>query len=157
MSIVKLNNRGVKDVTVFGSISALGTLSLIQKQTASSSSTINFTSGIDSTYKEYIFFFNNIHASTNAYLRVNFRDGSSAYDATKTTSMFYTAHKEDDGSDGLTGGGGNSLGQSTSVQRITSGEFDTNADSSLCGFLHLYDPSNTTFIKTFYSKYTIHD
>jgi len=149
MSIVKLNNRGVKDITVFGSISSLGTLSLIQKQTASSSSTINFTSGIDNTYKEYIFFFNNIHASANAYLRVNFRDGSSAYDAVKTTSMFYTGHKEDDGVDSLTGGTGNSLGNSTSVQRLTSGEFHTDNDASLCGFLHLYDPSNTTHIKHF--------
>ena len=149
MSIVKLNNRGVKDITVFGSISSLGTLSLIQKQTASSSSTINFTSGIDSSFKEYIFFFNNIHASANAYLRVNFRDGSSAYDAVKTTSMFYTGHKEDDGVDSLTGGTGNSLGNSTSVQRLTSGEFHTDNDASLCGFLHLYDPSNTTHVKHF--------
>ena len=43
MSIVKLNNRGVKNITTFGSISSLGTYTLIQKQTASSSSTINFT------------------------------------------------------------------------------------------------------------------
>ena len=149
MSIVKLNNRGVKNITTFGSISSLGTYTLIQKQTASSSSTINFTSGIDSTYKEYIFFFNNIHASANAYLRVNFRDGSSAYDAVKTTSMFYTAHKEDDGLDGPTGGSGNSLGNSSSVQRLTSGEFHTDSDASLCGFLHLYDPSNATHVKHF--------
>ena len=150
MSIVKLNNRGVKNITTFGSISSLGTYTLIQKQTASSSSTINFTSGIDSTYKEYIFFFNNIHASANAYLRINFRDGSSAYDAVKTSSMFYTAHKEDDSElNGPTGGSGNSLGNSSSVQRLTSGEFHTDNDASLCGFLHLYDPSNTTHVKHF--------
>ena len=55
MSIIKLNNRSVKDITVFGSISSLGSLTLLQKQTASSSAYIDFTSGIDSSYKEYIF------------------------------------------------------------------------------------------------------
>ena len=61
MSIVKLNNRSVKDITQFGSITSLGSLSHIATQTASSSSTINFTSGIDSTYKEYIFYKNGLH------------------------------------------------------------------------------------------------
>ena len=32
-----------------------GSMAFISKQTASSSSTISFTSGIDSTYKEYLF------------------------------------------------------------------------------------------------------
>ena len=51
----KLNNQGVKNATAFGSITSLGELTFISKQTASSSATISFTSGIDSTYKEYIF------------------------------------------------------------------------------------------------------
>ena len=38
-----------------------GSLNFISKQTASSSSSINFTSGIDSTYKEYIFYFVDLH------------------------------------------------------------------------------------------------
>jgi hypothetical protein len=57
MSIVKLNNRAVKDVTEFGSISSLGSLIHISTATASASASIEFTSGIDSTYKEYIFYF----------------------------------------------------------------------------------------------------
>jgi hypothetical protein len=56
MSIVKLNNRGVKDATAFGSITGLGNLVFISRSTASSSSSVNITSGINSTYKEYIFF-----------------------------------------------------------------------------------------------------
>ncbi len=42
-----------------------GSLVLISEQTASSSSTISFTSGIDSTYKEYIFKFIDIHPATD--------------------------------------------------------------------------------------------
>ena len=47
MSIVKLNNRSVKDITAFGSISSLGSLTHIATQTASSSASLSFTSGID--------------------------------------------------------------------------------------------------------------
>ena len=65
MSIVKLNNRGVKDATAFGSITGLGNLKFISRTTASSSASLSITSGIDSTYKEYIFMFNNIHPATN--------------------------------------------------------------------------------------------
>ena len=60
MSIVKLNNRGVKDATAVESITGLGNLVFISRATASSSSSLSITSGIDSTYKEYIFVFNNI-------------------------------------------------------------------------------------------------
>ena len=42
-----------------------GALQLISTQTASSSSTLNFTSGLDSTYKEYIFKFINLHPASN--------------------------------------------------------------------------------------------
>ena len=38
-----------------------GSLVLISSQTASGSSSLSFTSGIDSTYKEYVFKFINIH------------------------------------------------------------------------------------------------
>ena len=65
MALVKLNNNGVKNATAFGSITGLGNLVLLSTQTASGSSSIDFTSGIDSTYKEYIFIFNNIHPSVN--------------------------------------------------------------------------------------------
>ena len=62
MSIVKLNNNGIKNVTTLGSV-ALGSMVLIKKLTASSSSTLSFVNGtsdvvLDSTYKEYFFTFN---------------------------------------------------------------------------------------------------
>ena len=63
MSIIKLNNRAVKDATAVGT-TGLGNLKFISRSTASSSS-VNITSGIDSTYKEYIFVFNNIHPASN--------------------------------------------------------------------------------------------
>ena len=63
---------------------------LISTQTASSSSTIDFTSGIDSTYKEYIFKFINIHPATDgANFQVNFRDGTGTnYNQTNNFNFF---------------------------------------------------------------------
>jgi hypothetical protein len=58
MSLIKLNNRAVKDVTQFGSISSLGSLVHISTATASASASIEFTLG---DYKEYQFYFVNIH------------------------------------------------------------------------------------------------
>ena len=56
MALVKLNNRGVRSATTFGSITGLGSMVFIKKQTASSSATISFVDGtsvvvIDNTYK----------------------------------------------------------------------------------------------------------
>ena len=71
MALVKLNNRGVRSATTFGSITSLGSMAFIKKQTASSSSTIDFVDGtsdvvLDDTYKEYLFTFKDIHPGTNA-------------------------------------------------------------------------------------------
>ena len=65
MALIKLSNNGVKNITSVGSIGT-GDLTFISKQTASSSSSISFTSGIDSTYKEYIFYFVNMHPATDS-------------------------------------------------------------------------------------------
>ena len=63
MSIVTLNDRGVRSVTAFGSVSG-GSMVFIKKLTASSSGTLSFVHGassvvLDGTYKEYVFKFNN--------------------------------------------------------------------------------------------------
>ena len=122
---------------------------LIETQTASSSSTISFTTGIDSTYEKYVFKFYAIHFSTNRYLQVNFRDGGSDFDAVKTTVHFYTSHKEDDGLDSIATLAGNSQAQVTGIQRLTDNEMGTGNEDCLGGYFCLFDPSNTTFIKHF--------
>jgi hypothetical protein len=68
---------------------------LLSSQTASSSASISFTTGIDSTYKEYQFYFIDIHPQNN---NVNFTfnmstDGGSNYNVTKTTTTFRTFHR----------------------------------------------------------------
>ena len=149
MSIVKLNNRSVKDVSAFGSITSLGSLTHIATQTASSSSSIDFTSGIDSTYKEYIFYFVNIHPSEdNRHFSVNFRDGGSNFDATKTTTYIKVRHGEDGSLGSLVYDDGNDLAQSTGDQKLHE-SLGYDNDQNLSGQLILFNPSSTTFVKHF--------
>ena len=152
MSIVKLNNRGVKNVTSFGSITS-GSMTFISKTTISSPvSSVQFTSGIDNTYKEYIFLLVNLHPNSNSEpdIKINFSsDGGSNYNVTKTTTAFYADHNESGSSSGLQYIGDVDLAQSTGGQFIGYNLEESDADSSLSGIVHLFNPSDTTFVKHF--------
>ena len=152
MSIVKLNNRSVKDVTAFGSISSLGSLTHIATQTASSSASIDFTSGIDSTYKEYIFYFVNIHPnSSDDYFKFQGDTGTNTnYNQTITSTFFRTTHNEPDSFTDLAYRTGQDQAQGTSFQDLADG-VDNDADGSLSGILHLFNPSDTNFVTHFIS------
>ena len=153
MSIVKLNNRSIKDITAFGSISSLGSLTHIATQTASSSASLNFTSGIDSTYKEYIFYLVDIHPATDdANFLFNMSiDSGSNYNVTKTSSFFRLYHQEDDSQSGVSYYTGGDLAQSTGTQLLSYGCGNDN-DQCTTGFLHLFNPSSTTFVKHFIGR-----
>ncbi len=149
MSINVCNDRSMASITSFPSGVSGSSLVLISEQTASSSSTITFDSGIDSTYKEYIFKFIDIHmATSDASLTVNFRDGGSNYDATKTTSFFAANHPENDSSTSLAYASGADLAQSTGAQKIATSVGNDN-DENFNGELYLFNPSSTTFVKHF--------
>ena len=93
MAINVANNNSLSAITALPSAVSGGAMTLLETQTASSSSTIQFTSGIDDTYKEYQIHFMDVHPSGDgAAFTVNFRDGSTAYDATKTTTYFFAQH-----------------------------------------------------------------
>ena len=152
MSIVKLNNRSVKDVTAFGSISSLGSLTHIATQTASSSASVSFTSGIDSTYKEYIFYFVNIHPATNnqEFTFQGSTNSGSSYGVTITSTFFQAYHAENGSATSLAYNANKDLAQSTFFQTIADTTGNGN-DESASGFLHLFNPSSTTFVKHFIS------
>ena len=134
-----------------------GSLTLIKTLTASSDSTLSFVDGsssvvLDSTYKEYLFIFNNIHPETdNVKFQVGFRDGGSSYDATKTSTVFQSLHNEGDSEAVLQYEGGLDLAQSTGAQALTSGIGNDN-DQCGAGYLHLFNPSSTTFVKHYIAR-----
>jgi hypothetical protein len=136
--------------------SAGGAMTFIKKLTASTSATLSFVDGssdvvLDNTYKEYVFIFNNIHpASNNVKLHFNMSaDSGSNYNVTKTTTFFRADHDEADSATALGYNTSNDLAQSTNFQGL--GDIGNDNDQTLSGTLHLFDPSNTTFVKHFIS------
>ena len=151
MALVKYNNNSLSSVTSAANFPA-GAMTLISTTTASSDSTISITSGIDSTYPIYVFKFISVHPSAdNVHFRVNFRDGGSSYDATKTTTYFRAYHDEADSSTSLAYSAGNDLAQGTGVQNLTEGQGNGN-DESFSGEMLFFNPSSTTFVKHFISR-----
>jgi len=148
-----VNNTSVNNVTDFAGIAGGGTLVLLSTQTASASASISFTSGIDSTYDEYIFKFINIHADTHgSHFQFNLStDGGSNYNVTKTTTHFRAYHSEDDTGSGLGYRATEDLAQSTSDQILVL-ELGTDNDCNCAGYLHLFAPSSTTYVKHFLAR-----
>ena len=157
MALLFAKNNSLSAVTALPASVSGGGLNLISTQTASSSSTISFTSGLDSTYKEYLFLFTNIHTSATANFTFNgSTDSGSNYNTTKTTTHFTPGHNEADNSTYLDYDTGKDLAQSTSFQSLGYG-ITTGNDESLSGYMHLFNPSSTTFVKHFIASVQYYD
>lgn len=121
---------------------------LIATATASSSSSLSFTSGIDSTYDVYEFHFINIHASDYAKIftfQVN-AAGQTGFNETMTSTFFYAYHQENGASSGLIYESGLDQAQGTQLQHLTT-YLNNVSDEGASGVLTLYAPSSTTYVK----------
>ena len=132
-----------------------GDVVLLSSQTASDSASISFTSGINSTYGEYIFKFYNIHPEsdgTDFTFQVNATDGAD-YNDSAITSTWFDAFQEEDGSPAqLSYRTALDLAQGTGYQTLGYGVGGGTADESIVGELHLFNPSSTTYVKHFFAK-----
>ena len=130
-----------------------GSLNLLATNTITSGvASSSFTSGIDSTYRTYLFKFINLHFSNqDEAFFLNFRDGGSAFDATKTTTFFFGQHKEDGTSGALSYDTDRDLAQSTGGHFLHLTTLTDN-DASYSGEMYLFSPSSTTFVKHFIAR-----
>ena len=133
---------------------AAGDVVLLETLTATSDASLSFTSGIDATYGEYIFRFYNINPeTTNSYFsfQVN-AAGASGYNETMTSTNFWASHNEGDTNAELIfdNTGTHYASQETDFQSLGH-SIQSDADASLAGELHLFNPSNTTYVTHFYS------
>ena len=137
-------------------------MTFIKKLTASASGTLSFVDGtddvvIDDTYKEYMFTFNNIHPSEKSKLTFQGNvAGGSGYNETMTTTAFTAYHNEADTDTLLGYSTGQDQAQGTAFELLTDNIADSGTtvanDNSASGYLHLFNPSSTTFVKHFFSK-----
>jgi hypothetical protein len=144
------NNASFDNVTAVpsGAVEG-GNMVLLSTQTASASASISFTSGIDSTYKEYMFIFNNIHPATDG-THFNFQAtiNGSDFNITTTTTTFEAYNNETSGVTALTYDGSKDHAQDTGYINLID-NIGSDNDQSFSGFLHLFEPSSSVFIKHF--------
>ena len=157
MALVKYNNNSISAITSTGLTA--GAMTLIKEQTASASATISFVNGtsdvvLDSTYPIYLFKFINIHPATDdTTLTFNFSvDTGSNYNVTKTTSAFRSYLTEQDNESGVAFISSAVVSQGTGFVELHEDTTISNEnDFSLNGYLQMYDPSSTVFVKHYHS------
>ena len=157
MALVKYNNNSLSAITTPGTL-ASGAMVLIKSQTASSSSTISFVDGtsdvvLDNTYPIYLFHFINMHPATDAVtLQFNLSvDSGSNYNVAKTTTQFRAEHDEGGSSGTIVYRTGNDLAEGTGSQKLGD-DLGNDNDSQQSGYLYLFNPSSTTYVKNFLSQ-----
>jgi len=119
---------------------------------------VTFNSGIDSTYKLYIFKFININPATDGaefQFQVNATDGADYNDSPITSTFFRAYHYEDGSGTSLDYQTSHDIANAASYQVIA---YDTGngADESASGELYLFNPSGTTYVKHFSSSFSVY-
>ena len=137
--------------------SAGGAITFIKKLTASSSGDLSFVDGssdvvLDNTYKEYIFMFKDIHPQTDN-VKFQFQgntSGGSGYNETLITTTFGSGNHESNGFTIFGYEDSADQANGTSFQNLTANSsLGNDNDQNLSGFLRLFNPSSTTFVKHF--------
>jgi len=157
--LIKLNDRGVRSATAFGSVSG-GSFTFIKKLTASSSDDLSFLNGtsdvvFDDTYKEYLFTFKDIHPETdNKQFSFQVDTGTNtSYNIACTSTTFRAYHSEADDDQGLGYVSGEDQAQGTAFQKLTAGgTVGNDADQAASGYLHIFEPASSTFVKHFFCR-----
>ena len=150
MAIKVANNQSLTAITALPAAVSGGAMTLLETQTASSSSTISFTSNIDDTYDEYVFKFYDIHPATDDVdLTFQVDTGTNTnYNQTITSTTFQVFHGEDGSSGAVAYKTNRDLAQSTSFQPLCQ-DIGNGNDESMSGYLHLFSPSSSVFVKHF--------
>ena len=147
MALKFANNNSLSAITTKPSGLSGGSMNLISTQTASSSSTISFTSGIDSTYDEYQIHFIDVHGSNDdENLQFNMTTDGTNFNVTKTTTYFVAYHNEAGNDTDLTYETNRDLAQSTGFQNLND-RLGADNDQCVAGVFKLFNPSSTTFVK----------
>jgi len=131
----------------------MGIPTLISTATSSDVASVAITSGIDSTYDEYMFVFTDINPATDT-ASFTFQcsiDSGSNYNVAMTTTTFRAYNKEDDSSTDFSYSTGADQAQGTAYQRLIY-YMGNGSDESGAGILNLFSPSSTTYVKHFYSN-----
>ena len=131
----------------------MGIPTLLSTSTPRGVGNADITSNITSTYDEYMFVLTDIAPATDdqqLYFQVN-ADGQSGFNEVVSNTWFSTLHKEDDSAATFTYSTGNENDSDANPITLTAGTGSA-ADESCAGIVHLFSPSNTTYVTHFYAR-----
>ena len=133
---------------------ATGNMTLLSTLTASSSAAVDFTSGINSTYKEYVFKCIDIHPSaSNPNFGFQVEVGTGTSYAQTITSTYFAGYQNEGGSTAALGYiAEQDQAQGTALQPLAD-QIGNGNDESCAGVLHLFEPSSGTFVKHFTARF----
>ena len=153
MALKTANNQSMTAISSLPSGVSAKSMVLLSTSTASGASNVSFTSGIDSTYDEYIFKFYDMNPATDdcSFSFQGSIDAGSNYNVTATTTAFVALHNEDDTAASVSYATGQDHAQQTTFINLAHA-VGNGADESASGHLHLFNPSSTTFVKHFISR-----
>ena len=132
----------------------MGIPTLLSTSTASNASEVDITSNITSSYDEYMFVCTDIGPETNSAefgFQVN-ADGESGYNEEAISTYFEAYHNEAGNSTNLGYVTTHDLALGTGLIEL-SYNVSSDADSSCAGILHIFSPSNTTFVTNFMARF----
>jgi len=149
------NGTTLLDAGALDSGVATGAMVLIKSIAASNASTVSFVHGassviFDGTYKSYRFEYINLHADVDndrPYFQAT-TDGSN-FGVTTTSVAWRATKSENDSGGAIEYAAGQDVAQSTSFFSISDIYLNNEADESVNGYLQVFDPANTTFVKHF--------
>ena len=154
-AIIRYVNNSLASVT---DVSALDdSMVLIKTLTASSSANLSFVDGtsdvvLDNTYPIYKFVWIDIHLQT-AEEFLTFQGnaaGGSGYNETITSTAFRAYHNEAGNDAGVGYVTGEDQAQGTAFQKLTAGgTVGNDNDQAASGYLHIFNPSSSVFVKHF--------
>tara|TARA_R100000963_G_scaffold9841_1_gene6818 strand:- start:92 stop:652 length:561 start_codon:yes stop_codon:yes gene_type:complete len=130
----------------------MSALTKISETTMAGATSYAITSGIDATYRCYYFTFQNIRTSADATFNVGFSaDGGSDLYATVKTSGAWRNYQEMGGTGRATEfRSAWSMGNDTAFQTLSEhSDATAQADSNMSGYLYLFHPSGTTYMKQY--------
>ena len=121
--------------------------------------TMDFTTGIDSTYDVYKFVLNGMIPDGTAQLHFQVDTGTNTnYNQTVTTMQRAVSHKGDGSAFGDDGHGGpqdnDAANAALGIAQKGDGDDDNQDRGAVGGYLYLYNPASTVFEKHFLSKLT---
>jgi hypothetical protein len=152
------NGTTLLDAGALDSGIATGAMTLIKTVTISSNtanvSFIHGTSSVvfDSTYKEYIFKFINVHGTSDpGGIRFQGTTDGTNFNIATTSTNFRAYHAEDDSAAALAYAAGYDQGQGTGFQYLTATSGNDNDQCEVITF-HIFEPSSTTFVKHYMAR-----